>query len=79
MTKNTKLAEKIEGAKNFIAWKYRIMFILQENDLDILVKEELKEPEEEEAMSKHKNDMILSKRIIANSIKDNLIPQVSSR
>jgi len=46
MTKNTKLDEKLEGAENFRAWKYIIMLILQENDLDQFVKEEVKEPEE---------------------------------
>ena len=76
MTKSTKLDEKLEGDENFRAWKYRIMLILQENDLDKFVKEEVKE---EEAKSKHKKDMIIAKRIIADSIKDNLIPQVSSR
>ena len=55
------------------------MLILQENDLDEFVKEEVKEPKEEEAKSKHKKDMIIAKSIIADSIKDNLIPQVSSR
>ena len=78
MTKNTKLDEKLEGAENFIAWKYRIMLILEENDLDKFVKEEVVEPEEEEAKSKHKKDMIIAKRIIDDSIKDNLILQVSS-
>jgi len=78
MTKNTKLDEKLEGAENFRAWKYRIMLILQENDLDQFVKEEVKEPKEAEAKAKHKKDMIIAKRIIADSIKDNLIPQVSS-
>ena len=79
MTKNTKIDEKLEGAENFRAWKYRIMLIMQENDMDQFVKEEVKEPEEEEAKSKHKKDMIIAKRIISDSIKDNLIPQVSSR
>ena len=79
MKKNTKIDEKLEGSKNFIAWKYRIMLILQENDLDRFVKEEVKEPEEVEAKSKYKKDMIIAKRIIVDSIKDNLIPQVSSR
>ena len=79
MTKNIKLYEKLEGAKKFRAWKYIIMLILYENDLDEFVKEEVKELEEDEAKSKHKKDMIIAKRIIADSIKDNLIPQVSSR
>ena len=74
MTKNTKLDEKLKGAEKFRAWNYRIMLILQENDLDRFVKEEVKEPEEAEAKTKYKNDMI-----ITDSIKDNLIPQVSSR
>ena len=56
-----------------------IMLILQENDLDKFVKEEVKEPEEEEAKSKHKKDMIIAKRTIVDSIKDNFIPQVLSR
>ena len=38
----------------------------------------MEEPKEDEGKSKHKKDMIIAKRIIANSIKDNLIPQVSS-
>ena len=78
MTKNTKLDEKLEGAENFKAWKYIIMLILQENDLDQFVKEEVNEPKGDEAKSKHKKDMIIAKRIITDSIKDNLIPQVSS-
>ena len=68
MSKNTKLDENIEGAENFRAWKYRIMLILQENDMDQFVKEEVKEPEEEEAKFKYKKDMIIAKMIIANSI-----------
>ena len=79
MTKSTKLDEKLEGAENFRAWKYRIMLIPQENNLEKFVKEEVKEPEEEEAKSKHKKDMIIAKRIIDDSINDNLIPWVSSR
>ena len=49
------------------------MLILQENELDRFVKEEVKEPEEVESKTKYKKDMI-----IADSIKANLIPQVSS-
>ena len=78
MTKSTNLDEKLEGAEKFRAWKYRIMLILQENDLDKSMKEEVKEPEGDEAKYKNKKDMIISKRIITDSIKDNLIPQVSS-
>ena len=78
MRKNTKLGENLEGDENFIAWKYRIMLILHEKDLENFVKEEVKEPEEDEFKSKHKKDTIRAKIIIVDSIKDNPIPQVSS-
>ena len=45
MAPSIKLDEKLEGAENFWAWKYMIMLILQENDLDDFVKEEVLEPE----------------------------------
>ena len=79
MTKSTNLDEKLDGAENFRAWKYHIMLILEENDIEGFIKEEVVEPEEAEAKSKYKKYMIKAKRIIAESIKDNLIPQVSSR
>ena len=69
----------MEGIENLLAWKYRIGLILQENDIDKYVKEEVSEPEEDEAKEKHRKDMIRAQRIIANSIKDHLIPQVSSK
>ena len=34
MTLSTKLDEKLEGADNFRAWKYRVMLILEEHDLE---------------------------------------------
>ena len=54
MTNNTKLDEKLEGAENFRAWKYIIMLILEEHDLDGYIKEEVKEPRGEEEKSKQR-------------------------
>ena len=79
MTNKTKLDENIEGTENFKAWKYRIMLILEENEREGYAKEEVKEPEGDKENTKHKKEMLKSKRIIANSIKDHLIPQVSSK
>ena len=70
MTKNTKLDEKLEQVENFKAWKYIIMLIPEEQDLDGFIKKDVKEPKEEEAKAKHKKDMIKLKMAIANSIKD---------
>ena len=74
MTNSTKLDEKLEGAENFRALKYKVMLILEECALEGYIKNEVKEPEGDEAKAKHKKDMIKIKRVIVDSIKDHLIP-----
>jgi hypothetical protein len=74
-----KLVDKLEGVENFRAWKYRIGLILEENDLVRFIKEDVPEPADAAAKGKHQMDIVRAKRIIADSIKDHLIPQVSSK
>ena len=74
MSHHTKLNENIEGADNFRAWKYRITLVLEENELDSYIHEEVPAPEGDEAKALHKKKMVMAKRIIADSMKDNLIP-----
>jgi hypothetical protein len=78
MSTSTKLVDKLEGVENFCAWKYRIRLVLEENDLAELVKGEIMEPNDAAEKAKHQKDTIRAKRIIADSIKDHLIPYVSS-
>ena len=79
MNPSTKLEDNLEGIENFRAWKYSIGLILKENDFEKYIKDEIPEPKEAEAKEKHKKDLIRAQRIIADSIKDHLIPQVSSK
>jgi hypothetical protein len=79
MSATVKLVDKIEKVENFHAWKYRIGLILKENDLARFVKEEVPEPVDAAEKAKHQKGIIRAKRIIADSIKDHLIPYVSSK
>ena len=79
MAPSTKLEDKLEGIENFLSWKYRIGLILKENGLEKYIKDEVAEPKEDEAKEKHEQELIKSMRIIVDSIKDHLIPQVSSK
>ena len=78
MSHHTRLDENIEGADKFQTWKYRISQVLEENELDSYIHEEVPVPEGDEAKALHKKKLVMEKRIIADSIKDHLIPQVSS-
>ena len=77
MAPSTNLEEKLEGLENFLAWKYMIGLVLKENGIEKYIKNEVAEPTEAEAKDKHEQDLVKVMRIIANSIKDHLIPQVS--
>ena len=79
MALSTELEDKLEGIEKFQAWKYMIGLILRENDLEKYIKEEVAEPEEYEAKENKQKDLIKAMRIIFYSIKDHLIPQVSSK
>ena len=69
MTNNTKLEDKLEGAENFQAWKYRMLLILEEHDLEDYVREEVVDPKGDEDKAKHKKNLVKAKRIISIFIK----------
>jgi hypothetical protein len=77
MVASTNLVDKLEGVENFHFWKYTIGLIIEENDLAKFIKENVLKPKEA-SKHKYKKDMIRAKRIIVDSIKEHLIPQVSS-
>ena len=74
MSHHTNLDENLEGANNFRAWKYRISQVLEENELDTYISGEVSAPKGDEAKALHKIKLVMVKRIIADSIKDHLIP-----
>jgi hypothetical protein len=74
---STKLVDKLKGVENFCVWKYRITLILEDNELAIFIKQDLPKPIDVSAKEKHQKDTVRAKRIIADSIKDHLIPQVA--
>ena len=56
-----------------------IGFILKENYLEKYIKDEVAEPIEDESKENHEKDLVKAMRIIVDSIKYHLIPQVSSK
>ena len=74
MSHHTNIDENIEGANNLWAWKYRISLVLEENELDSYINEQVWVPKGDEAKALHKKNLVMEKRIIADSIKDHLIP-----
>ena len=78
MNYRTQIGDNLGGDDNFWAWKYKISLILEENDLDKFISGDVLEPEGYEVKDAQKRSMDTTKRIIAYSIKDQLILHVSA-
>ena len=73
-----KLEDHLDGATNFISWKSRVL-ILEENDLLKLVNEKVREPDAEEDKSHWKKSDSRARRILVDSVRDHLVPQISQK
>ena len=71
-----KVEYHLDAATNFISWKCRVL-ILEENDLLKLVNEKVLEPEAEEDKSHWRKSDARARRILVDSVKDHLVPQIS--
>lgn len=65
--------DRLEGATNFNVWKARILNILEEYDLDSFVTSVVKEPTTNAGRSTFKKNHVKAKRIIFDSVKDNIM------
>jgi hypothetical protein len=77
MITSMRVEDRLDGAENFRSWNHRVRLILEENELLDHVKQVLLELEEADAKAKFKKNEIKAKRILTDSIKDHLIPNVS--
>ena len=70
-----KVEDHLDAATNFISWKSRVL-ILGENDLLNLVNEKVPEQDVEEDKSHWRKSDARARRILVNSVRDHLVPQI---
>jgi hypothetical protein len=71
---SVKYGDRLVGVAKFNSWKYRIINILEENDLEYFICMEIKEPTTNTARAAYKRKQTKAERIIFYSIKDNMMP-----
>jgi len=73
-----KVEDYFDGATNFISWKSRVL-ILEEIDFLKLVNEKVPKPNAEEDKSHWRKSDARARRILVDSIRDDLVPQISQK
>ena len=76
MVTSLKVEDKLDGATNFTSSKTRILFILEENEIQDYVQKGVSESEDDEGKSSKKKNEAKAKRILVDSVKDHLIPHI---
>ena len=74
-----KVEDRLDGTTNFIFWKPRVLLILEEHDLLKFVNEKFPEPKVEESKSQWRKGDAKARRILVDSLKDHLVPQISEK
>jgi hypothetical protein len=69
--------DRLEGASNFNVWKARVLNILEEHDLDNFVINVIEEPSTNAGSTTFKKNQAKAKRIIFDSVKDNIMPIIA--
>ena len=77
-TNGFKPEEKLYGSANFNSWKARLTAILDENDLDDIVLNVTAEPTTNVGRLAYKRNQGKSRRVIYDSIRETLIPNITS-
>ena len=70
--------EKLQGSTNYNSWKARLTAILEENDLDDIVFNTIKEPTSNASRVAYKKKQAKARRIIYDSVKETLMPNITS-
>ena len=73
-----KVEDYLDGATNFISWKSRVL-ILEEIDFLKLVNEKVPKTNAEEDKSHWRKSDARARRILVDSIRDDLVPQISQK
>jgi hypothetical protein len=76
MVSSLRVEDRLDGATNFKSWKTRILFILDENEIQNYIKQNVSEPESVEEKARHKKNEAKAKRILIDSVKYHLIPHI---
>jgi hypothetical protein len=77
MVGTLRVEDRLEGATNFRAWKDRIIFLLEENDLKEYVEMVILDPNDPQELTTHWKREVKAKQVLLDSVKDHLIPHIS--
>ena len=70
---------RLDGASNYVIWKARMSFLLDEHFLKAYVNSVVAEPRDPDQLKKYKGEMAKAKRMILHAVRDHVVCHIASR
>lgn len=67
----------MEGASNYVIWKERISFLLDEHNIKTYVNNMVAIPENPDPLKKYKDKMAKAKRLILDGVRNHIVCYIS--
>ena len=71
--------DRLEGASNYVFWKSRIEFLLDEHDLKALIDSAVAKLLDAAHLRQFKKNMARAKRLILDGVKDHIVPHIAAK
>ena len=71
--------DQLEGASDYVIWKARISFLLDEHDLKTFIDNAVVVPANKDPLKAYKKDMAKAKRLILDEVRDHIVSHISSK
>ena len=71
--------EQLDGASNYVIWKARISFLLDEHGLKTFTDSTLDEPTDVAPLRAFMKNMAKTKRLILDGVKDHIVSHISNK
>ena len=68
--------DRLEGASNFVIWKERISFLLDEHDLKAFIDNVVDVPTDSDLLKVYKKYMAKAKRLILDGVRDHTVSHI---
>lgn len=77
MVSGVGLEDRLEGAANFVSWKFRMMLTLKEHELNTLGEKALPMPDEEDEKLPWTRNDNKAMKLLVDGVKDHIVPIIS--
>ena len=71
--------DRLDGDSNYLIWKARMSFLLDEYGLETYIDAMAAMPQDENQLKKYRKEMVREKRLIVDGVKDHIVSHIEGQ